>query len=352
MKSPRAPATCRRFELDAWFDHRAACTVRFAQVIDEGKLDQTDRGARVGLYAGYGLVAALVIGTLWVGYSLFLRSPRPAAICRQYAALLEDHDFESHDIAPESGLAATRRESFLAQCEWYFEGLSRAPNYAKLGRCIVWASDAEQANACWDQIDIDVELGRERRDRELDEALAEFPTAVPPMPTGLEAEYAVLVEIAKQALPECTAIFSPSEGCYSYVLAEQVDLGRKDLARPIPGPRPSADAGLEGLEVSCRYDIPTWVERHPEIIEQLRGFPLPAQQLGCNFLPEGPIRTANCVTGSVRVGGRDNVAIVSEADPDRYGADPARCTRDLTFFDLRHTTGDGVIVEVTATFRR
>jgi hypothetical protein len=313
--------------------------------------DRIDRGARLRMYAGYGLVAALAVAVLWAIYSYFLRSPGPATICRRYADLLTDRDVGS-DIAPESGVAASKRDSFLTQCEWYFEGLMPAPNYAKLGRCILWASDAARARACRTDVEIDVRPGEQRRDLGLAAAFAAFPTTAPPMPAGLEAEYPMLVEVARQALPACTAIFSPSEGCYSYVLAEQVDHGRKDLARPIPGPRPAASAGLESLEVSCRYDVATWIERHSELIEQLRGFPLPAQQFGCNFLPEGPIRPMNCATGTARVGGRDNVAIVSRADPGRHGADPERCTHDRTFLDLRHSTGDGVVVEVKATFRR
>ncbi len=313
--------------------------------------DEIERKAKRRLYAGYAVVGSLLLASLWLVYSYFFASPSPATICRNLADHLESVDFNHYELAPEAGYADTPRESFEQQCALVMGGVRDAKDehYADAGRCIVWASDLEQANKCLNRVEL--ASGQDELDAALTAAFESFPTTRPAMPPEVEPHYDTLTAIAEAALAECPNLYEPQVGCYAYVLEEQV-APREATVHPIPGPEIPTSAGVISLEAKCSFDAASFAKAHPEIVQGASSFPLPVQSFACNFGPRGPIRQWNCAQSAATVGGRDNVAVISEAVPGGYGADPERCTKDLTFVDIRRTTGDGVVVEVLATFRR
>ena len=320
------------------------------------ELDDLERTYRRRKAIGLVLAVVVVAGSGLAAWMYLLREPSPASVCRSLYGLVEDAAEDeaaaslARRIAPNALGADDPEADFRETCEVYFGPLKGQREYPRAARCITTSWSAEAAQKCFTPrfyTDGASEAVREH----LASKPVTFPQRAPELPDGLDEAYAALTEVSLAVLAKCDALYDVEKGCYVYTWAGEIEQ-RRELAQPIPGPVPEPSSGLVLLEASCSFDAAKWIERYPELREQLAATPLPVQWLSCDFLPVGDLReSVGCGSSSKPAPGRSSVG-----DPDRAGAEvwipyDEECEGRWTRIELAREDGEGRRVELSAYFR-
>jgi len=321
-------------------------------------LDDLERTYRRRKTIGTVLAVVVVAGSGFAAWRYLLRNPSPKSVCRSLYGLVEDADVDGDEaavslarrVAPQSLGADDPEAAFRETCEVFFGPLKTDRVYPKVARCLTNSSSAEAALECLSSRWF-TDGGEEAVREYLATRPVTFPERVPDLPEGIADAYPALVDISVEALAKCDALYDIERGCYTYTWAGELE-ARRELAHPIPGSIPDASDGLLLLEASCSFDAAKWIERYPELREQIAASPIPVQRLSCNFLPVGDLReSVGCGSSSKPAPGRNKVG-----DPDRAGARVSipyeeECAGHFVRVGLTREDGEGRRVELSAYFR-
>ena len=249
------------------------------------------------------LGATIVLASTSAAWFYVIREPSPKAVCRSIYRLVEDQADQAarqlaSRVADDAMQVDDPKALFAGACGAYFDTIESDPYYAearygRIARCVTTSFSAESALECVDEIDLFELDARVAARQFLGDQAPAFPERQLTLPEGFEGVYDPLVSVSEAALAQCDELFDVDEGCYGYTWSGEFE-SKRELGKVIPGPIPE-DSRLVLLEASCGYDAGKWVERHPQLIEQLAASPIPVQKFACNYLPTGdPSQLAAC----------------------------------------------------------
>src|SRR5690606_32574340 len=100
----------------------------------------------------------------------------------------------------------------------------------------------------------------------------------------------------------------------------------------------------------CGFDAGTMFERYPQLLEEIRGFPLPVSQLTCSFLPVIKDEAAARCSSFIGLPGNRNVGTENHGI-SVFGSNPRSCQPGLLRIELNRTDRNGHSITMTALLR-